>query len=52
MIEVLARLVSAHGAAAFLRSDNGPEFVSKAILFWIVAQGISTALIERSSLEN
>ncbi len=29
-----------------LRSDNGPEFVSKALLSWIVAQGIDTALIE------
>ena len=46
MIEVLARLVSERGAPAFLRSDNGPEFVSKAILSFIIAQGISTALIE------
>jgi putative transposase len=30
----------------FLRSNNGPEFVSKALLSWIVAQGIGTALIE------
>jgi hypothetical protein len=27
-------------------SDNGPEVVSKALLSWIVAQGIATALIE------
>jgi putative transposase len=40
------RLVSARGAPAFLRSDNGPEFVSKALLSWIIAQGIGTALIE------
>jgi putative transposase len=46
VIEVLSRLVSARGAPTFLRSDNGPEFVSKALLSWIVAQGISTALIE------
>jgi putative transposase len=46
VIEVLAQLVSERGAPAFLRSDNGPEFVSKAILSFIVAQGISTALIE------
>ena len=46
VIEVLARLVSARGAPTFLRSDNGPEFVSKALLSWIVAQGIGTALIE------
>jgi putative transposase len=29
-----------------LRSDNGPEFVSKALLSSIAAQGIGTALIE------
>jgi len=46
VIEVLSRLVSARGAPRFLRSDNGPEFVSKALLSWIVAQGIGTALIE------
>jgi len=46
VIEVLSRLVSARGAPTFLRSDNGPEFVSKAVLSWIVAQGIGTALIE------
>jgi putative transposase len=46
VIEVLSRLVSARGAPRFLRSDNGPEFVSKALLSWTVTQGIGTALIE------
>jgi putative transposase len=46
VIEVLSRLVSMRGAPGFLRSDNGPEFVSKALLSWIVAQSINTALIE------
>jgi putative transposase len=46
VIEVLSRLISERGAPTFLRSDNGPEFVSKALLSWIVAQGIDTALIE------
>jgi putative transposase len=46
VIDVLSRLVSARGAPACLRSDNGPEFVSKALLSWAVAQGIDTALIE------
>ena len=46
VIEVLARLVSERGAPAFLRSDNGPEFVSKAILEWIVAANIEVALID------
>src|SRR5262249_55430219 len=45
-IEVLSRLISERGAPALLRSDNGPEFVSKALLSRIAAQGIGTALIE------
>jgi putative transposase len=45
VIEVLSRLVRERGAPTFLRS-NGPEFVSKALLSWIIAQGIGTALIE------
>jgi len=46
VIDVLARLVSLHGAPLFLRSDNGPEFVSHAILAWIAESGIGTALID------
>ena len=30
VIEVLSKLVSVHGAPGYLRSDNGPEFVSRA----------------------
>jgi len=46
VIEVLSRLVSLHGAPAALRSDNGPEFISKAILEWLVRSGIHTAHID------
>lgn len=46
VIEVLARLVSERGAPLYLRSDNGPEFVSRALIAWIVAQGVETALID------
>ena len=46
VIEVLSRLVSERGAPKVLRSDNGPEFVSRALLSWITAQGIDIALIE------
>jgi transposase InsO family protein len=46
VIEVLSRLVSERGAPLYLRSDNGPEFVSRALLKWIVDQGIQTALID------
>jgi putative transposase len=46
VIEVLARLIGERGAPLYLRSDNGPEFVSRALLKWIVDQGIATALID------
>lgn len=39
-------LVSERAAPVYLRSDNGPEFVSRALMKWIVAQGIETALID------
>lgn len=45
-IEVLARLISMRGAPRYLRSDNGPEFVSEALLKWITEQGIECALID------
>ena len=35
VIEVLTQLVSVHGAPRYLRSDNGPEFVARAILRWL-----------------
>jgi putative transposase len=46
VIEVLARVISKRGTPRYLRSDNGPEFVSRALLQWIVDQGIETALID------
>jgi len=46
VIEVLSRLISERGAPRFLRSANGPEFVSKAILEWLQIAGIQTALID------
>lgn len=44
VIDVLSRLVSVRGVPKYLRSDNGPEFVSRAILRWITDSGIETAL--------
>jgi putative transposase len=44
VIEVLAKLVSIHGAPRSLKSDNGPEFVSRAILRWLTDAGINGAL--------
>ena len=46
VIEVLTRLVSLHGAPRYLRSDNGPEFVARAVLRWLLAAQIETAFID------
>lgn len=46
VIEVLSRLMSLHGVPTYLRSDNGPEFVSKALLEWVQNQSIDLRLIE------
>ena len=46
VIEVLAQLVSVHGAPRYLRSDNGPEFVATAILRWLRDAAIETAFID------
>lgn len=46
VIEVLSRLVSVHGGPRYLRSDNGPEFVSRAVLKWLTDTNINTAHID------
>jgi putative transposase len=46
VIEALARLISVHGAPRYLRSENGPEFISRAILRWMTSAGIDTAFID------
>jgi putative transposase len=46
VIEVLSKLVSVHGTPRVLRSDNGPEFVSSAILRWLADERIDTAHID------
>lgn len=46
VIEVLTQLVSVHGAPRYLRSDNGPEFVARAVLRWLAEAQIETAFID------
>ncbi len=46
VIEVLTFLFVLHGHPAYLRSDNGPEFVATAIQEWLGQQQIQTAYIE------
>lgn len=46
VIDVLSRLIRTHGIPRYLRSDNGPEFVSKALLEWATKESLQLALIE------
>jgi putative transposase len=46
VIEVLAQLMSVRGAPQILRSDNGPEFVSRRLLQWVVQNQLDLALID------
>src|SRR5262249_24491930 len=49
VIDVLSDLFILQGIPAYIRSDNGPEFVAKAVQEWIAAVGAKTAYIERVS---
>ncbi|WP_186181806.1 IS3 family transposase [Burkholderia gladioli] len=44
VIEVLSQLVSPHGAPRYLSSNNGLEFVSRAILKWAAQNGMDMVL--------
>jgi putative transposase len=39
VIDILADLFIARGVPAHIRSDNGPEFVAKAVQGWIIGVG-------------
>ncbi len=43
---VLAGVVRERGAPVHIRSDNGPEFIAKAIRAWMSAAGLETLYIE------
>ena len=49
VIDVLTDLFILRGIPAYVRSDNGPEFVAKAVRQWIAAVGARTAFIEPGS---
>ncbi|XHY17113.1 IS3 family transposase ISPye6 (plasmid) [Pseudoseohaeicola sp. NH-UV-7] len=49
VIDVLTDLFILRGPPAFVRSDNGPEFVAKDVRAWIEAVCAKTAFIERGS---
>lgn len=46
VLEVLSRLMSLYGRPAYLRSDNGPEFVATRVKEWLKTSGVQTSYIE------
>lgn len=46
VIEIMEFLFLVNGVPAYLRSDNGPEFIASAIQDWLEGQHIVTAYIE------
>ena len=49
VIETLADLFEARGVPGYIRSDQGPEFIAKAVRQWIAALGARTVYIEKAS---
>ena len=49
VIDVLSDLFLLRGVPGHIRSDNGPEFVAKAVQGWIAAVGARTAYIAPGS---
>ena len=49
VLETLANLMILHGMPAYLRSDNGPEFIVLVSREWIAAVGSQTGRIEPDS---
>jgi putative transposase len=46
VLVVLAQLFALHGPPAYLRSDNGPEFVALAVRGWLHHQQVQTLYID------
>ena len=49
VIDVLTDLFVLRGVPSHIRSDNGPEFIAKAVRDWITAVGARTAFIAPGS---
>jgi putative transposase len=49
VVEVLERLMRKRGAPAYLRSDNGPELVTRRLRTWLGIKGVETLYIEPGS---
>lgn len=49
VLEALSVLMIARGIPAYIRSDNGPEFVARILRQWLERIGVQTAYIEPGS---
>ncbi len=49
VLRMLAGLMLRHGIPKHIRSDNGPEFVAKAVREWLSKLGVETVFIEPGS---
>ena len=49
VVELLRYLFAVRGCPAYIRSDNGPEFVSKAVKKWLKKSGVETLYIAPGS---
>ncbi len=49
VVDTLGRLFVERGAPGYIRSDNGPEFVAKAVKRWLAVCGVGTLYIEPGS---
>jgi len=49
VLRTLAKLMLRYGVPKHIRSDNGPEFVAKAVRDWLARLGVQTLFIEPGS---
>ena len=49
VVAVLDRLFRIHGEPAYIRSDNGSEFIAGVVRAWLAAAGVETLFIEPGS---
>jgi putative transposase len=49
VVKTLAALFARRGEPEFIRSDNGPEFIAKAVKRWLDVSGVKTLYIEPGS---
>jgi putative transposase len=49
VLEWLGKAIEEHGAPAYLRSDNGPEFIANIVQGWLRENGVRTLYIEPGS---